>query len=263
MEQYWLQKNMKNNPTKVLGVIPARIGSTRIPGKMLADICGKPLIQRTIERTLEAKKLDALIVSTDSEDVASAAQVMGVEVFMTQSELPTGTDRVAATLSQFTAFTPDIVVNVWGDEPLYPAHAIDDCIEELIQDENIDVALAGDVIKDLSMLEEDSIVKALTDLKNNVLLFSRASVPHAFTNSPYTHHHVIGLMAMRKGFLDTFLTLPRTPIEKLEGVEQMRILEHGYMIRMVKGDFENLGVNMPEELDRVREIFKQRLEEKE
>jgi len=251
---------MHNKKKKVLGVIPARIGSTRIPEKMLKDICGKPLIQWTIERTLQAKKLDALVVATDSERIANITREMGIQVIMTPPELPTGTDRVAAAADLFTDFEPDIIVNVWGDEPLYPASAIDDCVQKLIDDPTLPVSAAADRIVDESMIDEPSIVQVLTDLNGNALSFSRAALPYPYTDEPIEHHHVIGVMAMRKKFLSTFLGLEQTPIEKREGVEQMRILEHGYRMCIVKGDYGNLGVNTPEELEQVRVIIKTQLE---
>ncbi len=241
---------------KVLGVIPARIGSTRIPKKMLADIGGKTLIQRTVERTLEAKSLDALIVSTDSEEIAEVVRALGVTVFVEVFNEKNGTERVAATVPLFKDFEPDIVVNIWGDEPLYPASAIDACVAELLSDETLNVSLAGDRISNQEWVNEPSIVQVLTDLNNNVLCFSRAPVPYPYTDSPYDHYHVIGVMALRNSFIQTLLNLPRTPLEAREGVEQLRILEHGYRIKLVKGDFNNLGVNTPDELEQVRQIIK-------
>lgn len=245
---------------KVLGVIPARIGSTRIPRKMLADIGGKTLIQRTVERSLQARSLDALIVSTDSEEIAEVVRSLGVEVFVEIFNEKNGTERVSATVPLFKKFTPDIVVNIWGDEPLYPASAIDSCVNELIKDETLNVSLAGDRILNSEWVHEPSIVQVLTDLNNNVLCFSRAPVPYSYTDSHYDHYHVIGVMALRNSFVDTLLSLPRTPLEMKEGVEQLRILEHGYRIKLVKGDFGNLGVNTPDELEQVREIIKEQQE---
>lgn len=243
---------------KVLGIIPARLGSTRIPEKMLQDLGGKTLIERTIERTKNATMLDQLVVSTDAQEIAELAEAAGLKVFMTDPELPTGTDRVAATLELFTDFEPDIVVNVWGDEPLYPSSVIDDVANALIEDEEAVAVVAADRITEEKLVEEPSIVQVLTDLNDTVLCFSRCPVPYGHTTEPYDHYHVIGAMAMRADFLKTFVDLPRTPIERREGVEQMRILEHGYKMKAVRGDFKNLGVNTPAELEIVREIYKKR-----
>ncbi|MEK7567343.1 MAG: 3-deoxy-manno-octulosonate cytidylyltransferase [Patescibacteria group bacterium] len=247
---------MQNPRLKVLGIIPARLGSTRIPEKMLADISGKPLIQHTIDRTKKAHLLDALVVATDSERIANIVKPLGVPVIMTPSELPTGSDRAGAATKLFTEFTPDVIAIIWGDEPLYPAEAIDQCVALLQEDPELQVSIAADKIHDEEMWRSPSVVKVLTDLKNNVLSFSRAPVPFAHsTNSPVDLYHVIGVMVVRREFLYEFLQMSRTPLELREGVEQMRILENGVRIRVVKGDWKNLGVNMPDELEQVRTIM--------
>ncbi|MFT5179655.1 MAG: 3-deoxy-manno-octulosonate cytidylyltransferase (CMP-KDO synthetase) [Candidatus Paceibacteria bacterium] len=244
---------------KVLGVIPARIGSTRVPGKMLADICGKPLIEWTILRTKEAKNIDTLVVATDSPEIALVAERLGVKAIMTPSELKTGTDRVAEAVEQFTDFEPDIVVNIWGDEPLYPASAIDEAIQLLLDDDELQVSGVADLIESEEMLNEPSIVKVLTDINNRVLCFTRSNVPFTHhEDAKFDPYHIIGAMPMRREFLKTFLELPQTPIEKKEGIEQMRILENGFTMKIVKGHYNNLGVNTPSELEQVRNIFKER-----
>lgn len=249
----------KKSDVKVLGVIPARLHSARIPKKMLADLCGKPLIAWTIERTKKARSLDALVVATDDESIAEVVRPLGVPVIMTPPELPTGTDRAAAAAQKFSDFQPDIIVNIWGDEPLFSHEAIDKCVALLKEDPALEVSGVGDLLPE-ELLNEPSIVKVLTDLNNNVLSFSRAPVPYAYSaQAPIEHYHVIGVMAMRREFLYRFLTLPQTPIERREGVEQMRILEHGIRMRIVKGDYKNLGVNTQDELETVRSIFSARL----
>jgi len=240
---------------KVLGIIPARLGSTRIPEKMLADICGKPLIQRTVERTLQAKKLDAVIVATDSKRIAEVVKSLGVPVIMTPPELPTGSDRAAAATKLFTDFTPDIIATIWGDEPLYPAHVIDEAVSLLLEDPNLHASIAADRIKNEVMWREPSVVKVLTDLQNNVLSFSRAPVPYDYMNTRLDLYHVIGVMVTRREFLFQFLNMAQTPLEKREGVEQMRMLENGFRMRVTKGNYGSLGVNTPAELEQVRAMI--------
>jgi|SRR3989338_8770228 len=250
---------METRP-KVLGIIPARLGSTRIPEKMLKDICGKPLIQWTVERTLKARSLDALVVATDSERIAEIVKPLGVPVIMTPSELHTGSDRAAAAAKLFTDFTPDIIAIIWGDEPLYPAEAIDNCVSLLLDDPELQAGIAADRIHDEEMWRQPSVVKVLADLKNNVLSFSRAPVPYAYHAKASTDlYHVIGVMVARREFLYQFLQMPQTPLELREGIEQMRILENGVRMRIHKGDYGSLGVNMPEELEQVRAIVAARL----
>lgn len=249
---------------KVLGIIPARSGSTRIKNKMLERIIpSKTLVQLTYERSKKATALDELIVATDSDEIETSAKAVGARVIRWPLPLASknGTEGVALALEQFKDFIPDIVVNIWGDEPLYPAEAIDECINLLIKDPTLQVAGVADRITDDVMVTEPSVVKVLMDLKNNVLSFSRASVPFLYRpSSSYDHYHIIGVMAMRREFFHTFLKLPQTPLELREGVEQLRILEHGYRMRVVKGDYRNLGVNMPDELEKVRAIVAERLE---
>ena len=247
------------NKKKILGVIPARLKSTRIPEKMLADICGKTLIERTIERTKDAKLLDALIVVTDSEQVAKVVRGTGVKVFITDPAIPTGTDRVGEAVKLFTDFTPDIVVNIWGDEPLYSAEAIDECVKLLLEDDELPVAGVTDYILDDRMIDSPSIVKLVTDNNNKVLHLSRSRIPYQHdTKESIKYKHIIGVMAWKREFLLSFLDLPRTPLELAEGVEQLRILEHGYHMKVVEGTFSNLGVNLPEELEEVRNIYLER-----
>ncbi len=240
---------------KVLGIIPARLGSTRIPEKMLKEIAGKPLIEWTVERSKKAKSLDALVVATDSERIAEVVRPLGVPVIMTPSELPTGSDRAAAATKLFTDFTPDIVAVIWGDEPLYPASAIDECVSLLLTDPDLQVAIAADRIHNEEIWRQPSVVKVLTDLQNNVLSFSRAPVPYPYRESDIDLYHVIGACVFRREFLDRFVGLAQTPLELREGVEQMRILENGVRMRITKGDYGSLGVNTPDELEVVRAIM--------
>ena len=244
---------------KVLGIIPARLGSTRVPEKMLADICGKPLIAWTIERTKRAKSLDALVVATDSERIREVVEAEGVPVIMTSPDLATGTDRTAAAAKLFRDFTPDIVVTIWGDEPLYTHEAIDAVVELLSADPTLDVAGVADRIEGEALHAEPSLVKVLTSLDGTVLSFSRAAVPHPYRSKEAEPYHITGAQAMRRDFLFKYLELPQGPLERTEGVEQMRILEHGYRMKVVKGDYGNLGVNTPAELDQVRAMMAARL----
>lgn len=247
---------------KVLGIIPARINSKRIREKMVADIAGKPLIAWTIERSKMAKTLDALVVATDSDEIEKAAKAEGTAVIRWPLPLQSknGTEGVALALEQFTDFAPDIVVNIWGDEPLYPAEAIDECVEALIKDESVQLVGIADKLASEEMWRATSVVKVLTDLKDNVLAFSRAPVPHPH-NASYRpdHYHITGALAMRTDFLKTFVTLPQGPLELAEGVEQWRVLEHGYRMKVIKGEYENLGVNEPHELEEVRRIIASRI----
>jgi len=246
-----------SNKKRILGVIPARLKSSRIPEKMLADVSGKTLIERTIERTKKSKLLDTLIVATDSDRIAKVARDAGVEVIMTDPEIPTGTDRVGEAVRLFTGFQPDIVVNIWGDEPFFSVEAIDDCIRLLLEDPELPVAGVVDRLLGEKMIESPSVVKLVTDKNNKVLSLSRSRIPYHYNPKEVPeYYHIIGVMAWKKDFLLSFLNLPQTPLELAEGVEQLRVLEHGYTMRVVKGQFNNLGANLPEELEILRKIYR-------
>lgn len=244
---------------KVLGIIPARFDSTRIPEKMLSNIHGKTLIERTYERTKDAKSLDALIIATDSEKIAKVLEPHNATVVFTSVHHKTGTDRAAEAAKAFTGFTPDIVVVVWGDEPLYPASVIDSCVEKLLDDSELAAVVAADRVVDEVMLGANSVVKIVTDKNDRAMYISRSLVPHHFKENRPDYYHVIGAMAMRANFLSEYVAMPQTPHELTESVEQLRIIENGHKLGVVKGDFKNLGVNTPRELDEVIKIFGERI----
>ena len=231
--------------SRILGVIPARRHSTRIPQKMLADIGGIPLIARTIERTKKAKSLEALVVSTDSDEIEKIATSCGVQVVRTASDIQTGTDRVAATVKLFKEFEPEIVVNIWGDEPFFPAEVIDAVAQMMQGDKDLQVACAADRIEE-SQLAEPSMVKVAIDTDGYARTFSRSPILGA---EPY---HVIGVMAMRTSFLDTYAQMPQTESELREGIEQLRLIEHGVRIKIHKGSYGSIGVNTPADLETAR-----------
>lgn len=246
------------NKERILGVIPARIGSTRIPEKMLKDVYGKPLIQRTYERSKQAATLDELVVVTDSDEIERFAVSFGARVIRSVETHQNGTERTAEAVSLFSDFVPDIVVTIWGDEPLYPAIAIDRCVEMILKDPDLHAVTAADRITDRSMIAADSVVKIVTDIHDHALYISRATIPFEFRDTKTDYYHVIGAMAMRTNFLHTYAKMDQTPLEKIEGVEQLRIIENGYKLGVVKGDFNNLGVNTPEEYEEVVRRFASR-----
>ncbi len=246
---------------KILGIIPARIGSTRIPNKMLKDICGKTLIERTYERTKEAKSLDAIVIATDSDEIEKVARSFGAQVIRSINDHKNGTERAGEATRLFTDFEPDIVVTVWGDEPLYPATAIDRCVAMLKEQPNLQAATAADRITNEAMIHADSVVEVVTNKHDHALYISRAAIPYSYTDHKFDYYHVIGAMAMRRDFLFQYIEMEQTPLEKAESVEQLRIIENGYNLGIVKGDFENLGVNTPGEYEAVVKIFEKRIAE--
>jgi 3-deoxy-manno-octulosonate cytidylyltransferase (CMP-KDO synthetase) len=240
---------------KVLGIIPARFESTRLPRKMLKDIEGKTLIQRTYERTLGATSLDALVIATDSNEIEEHVRSFGANVIRSQKEHESGTDRAAEAMTLFTDFTPEIVAVIWGDEPMYPASVIDSCVTMLSERPEFTVTTAAFKISDPDMIGSEHVGTVVTDVHDKILYISRSLIPHNFKHKDVTYYHSTGIMVMRYDFLKQYGSLPQTPLEQIEGVEQMRIIENGYAIGVVRTDARNIGVNTPEDFERVRTYY--------
>jgi 3-deoxy-manno-octulosonate cytidylyltransferase (CMP-KDO synthetase) len=240
---------------KVLGVIPARFESTRLPRKMLKDLEGKTLIQRTYERTLDATSLDALVIATDSNEIEEHARSFDAKVIRSRREHESGTDRAAEAAELFTEFTPDIVAVIWGDEPMYPASVIDSCVTLLKERDEFTVTTAAFKISDSDMIGSEHVGTVVTDLNDKILYISRSLIPHNFKHKDVTYYHSTGVMVMRFEFIKQYGSLPQTPLEQIEGVEQLRIIENGYAMGVVRTDTRNIGVNTPEEFERVQTFY--------
>ena len=232
-----------------VGLIPARHAASRFPGKPLARIAGKPMIQHVYEGARESKRLREVIVATDDARIADACKEFGAPVAMTSPDHPTGSDRLAEVAA---GLEDEIVVNVQGDEPLIRGFVIDAAVDALGDDPD---AVMSTVVHAAPRpgLEDPNRVKAVLDRRGRALWFSRALIPapHAPGAAPTWWQHV-GLYAYRRGFLLQLVTLPRTPAEQAEGLEQLRVLEHGFAIRaaVVEG-FESVPVDVPEDVARV------------
>ncbi|MEN9614157.1 MAG: 3-deoxy-manno-octulosonate cytidylyltransferase [Candidatus Parcubacteria bacterium] len=243
---------------KVLGVIPARLKSTRLPEKLIKDIHGKPLIYHTWRRALLAKTLSHVLIATDSKIIFDLCRSFGADVLMTRASIQCGSDRVADAAKKFTKFKPDIVVNIQGDEPMMPKEAIDRCVMALSKNwhnQKIVVSTPATPFLHKADIESPNFVKVVSDKQGNALFFSRSVIP--FPRDPfeaYCKH--LGLYVFRADFLQKYVKLSQTPLEKAEKLEQLRILENGYDIQVVKGNFRNMEVNTAEELDRAREMMK-------
>lgn len=235
--------------TNVIGVIPARFGSTRFPGKPLALIRGKPMILWVLEAAKGSQLLSRTLVATDDERIRKVVTEAGGEAVMTASELPSGTDRIHAAIGGIPA---DIVVNIQGDEPLIEPSRIDDLVRPLVEDGELEMStLATDL--HASELDNPNVVKVLVDRKGNALYFSRFPLPYSRQTrpeKPVSLRH-LGLYAYRRGFLDRFCALPPSALERAEALEQLRALEDGARIRVVKTSSLSLGVDTPEDLAKI------------
>lgn len=239
---------------KIGCVIPARFGSTRLPGKPLADIAGKPMIQRVYERVTNAKKPEVFIVATDDQRVYDAVQSFGGTVVMTDANHPTGTDRLAEVAQQYTDL--DVIINVQGDEPMIDANLIDQLAELFESDDALQMATVATPLLE-EEYDEPSAVKVVLNKRNDAMYFSRSLIPyprHDFVNTPLKH---IGIYAYRRQFLLDYAKMEPTAAEQTESLEQLRALENGFAIRVITTDKRFVGVDTPEDLARVNAIFEQ------
>jgi 3-deoxy-manno-octulosonate cytidylyltransferase (CMP-KDO synthetase) len=237
---------------RIVAVIPARYHSTRLPGKPLAIIDGKTMIEHVYRRAARARRVDAVVIATDDVRIANAAAGFGATAIMTRATHPTGTDRLAEVAA---ALTCDIVVNVQGDEPFITPDAIDAAIEPLMQNSGDVISTLRRRIEDPADLTTPSVVKVVVDGNGYALYFTRASVPFVRPGepAPVAWRH-LGLYAYRRTFLLDFASWPQTPLEKAEGLEQLRALERGYRIRTVETTADTIGIDTPDDLDRAREM---------
>ena len=236
---------------KVIGIIPARYESTRLPGKPLVDILGKPMIQHVYENASRSETLNDLLVATDDERIVAAVEAFGGKAVLTSKEHATGTDRVAEVVRPLDA---GIVVNVQGDEPFARPGMIDEIVRPLLEDPTLPMSTLSHEIKDREGFADPNVVKVVTDLTGNALYFSRSLIPYPRKTEGHRVFEHIGLYAYRRDFLMEFAGLAQTPLEKAESLEQLRALERGYRIRVVetKQEYISLNVDTPEDLEKAR-----------
>ncbi|MBC7387493.1 MAG: 3-deoxy-manno-octulosonate cytidylyltransferase [Cryobacterium sp.] len=242
---------------KVLAVIPARYAATRLPGKPLADIHGKPMIQWVYERAKASTALDRVIVATDDERIANAVRGFGGEVMMTAADIPSGTDRVAAVAEKFEA---DVYVNIQGDEPLMDPLAIAEVVR-LVTSGRFKMATMMTPIRDASDLTNPAVVKVVSDSKDRSIYFSRHPIPYSRSpapqsGEPFACRRHVGIYAYTRECLFRIRSLSASPLEKAEVLEQLRALEDGIAIGIKEINFLSIGVDTPDELEKVRAILK-------
>lgn len=240
---------------KALGVIPARYGSTRFPGKPLKPLLGKPLLQWVIEGAKKARHLEEIWVATDHSEIAELAEKCGVKAVMTPAGLPTGSDRVFHAIKDADV---EIVLNIQGDEPLITGSLLDQLAAPLLTDPKLPMATLGRALKP-GDLESRNTAKILLNQRQEALYFSRFPVPYSRVDAPAKGavclKH-IGLYGFRKEFLSAFCSQPPTPLELAEGLEQLRALYLGARIRVVQVEHESWGVDTPEDVAKVEALLK-------
>jgi len=241
---------------KVAAFIPARYASTRLPGKPLADIHGKTLVERVYERAQACSLIDTIIVATDDERIFKAVKGFGGEVVMTSSAHRSGADRIAEAVQKVPQ--ADIIVNIQGDEPLISPQAVDSAIRPLLDEPAVDMSTLKTAITTEAEFLDPHAVKVVTDSRGRALYFSRSPIPYSALpfskrkTPPFKH---IGLYVYRRDFILNFTGLPHSPLEDSESLEQLRALEHGHVIEVVETEYNPVSVDTPEDLAQVREIF--------
>ena len=244
----------------IVGIIPARFASTRLMGKPIADIDGKPLIIHTYESAKKSKLLNDVIIAVDDKKIYDVVKSFGAKVKLTPKELPTGTDRVAFVAEGMNA---DIFVNIQGDQPFVPSRMIDEAIEPFLFDKEVNISTVAKQITTVDELKSTSIPKVVFDYNNYALYFSRTAIPfvkEARTNlakvqSTEVYKH-IGVYVYRKSVLERLLSLKQTDLEKIEKLEQLRLLEHGFKVKIVVTDYECFSVHTPNDLEIARNYYK-------
>jgi len=255
--------------SSVLAVIPARFHSTRLPGKILADIAGKPMIEHVYRRAAAASRVHAVIVATDDERIASVVRSFGGAALMTRADHVSGTDRIAEAIGDLSCRA---VVNVQGDEPLIEPETIDAAIAPLLADPSVEMSTLSRPFQSLEEFKSPHVVKVVTNLQGDALYFSRAPIPASGPSTaalratadksaptvaglPAVARAHVGLYVYRR---DTLLKLAATPavaLELEESLEQLRALAHGIKIRVVETPHVAAGVDTPEDLERVRQMM--------
>lgn len=240
-----------------LCVIPARYASTRLPGKPLADIAGKPMIVRVYEQASKAKRLSGVIAAVDDERVYEAVVSHGGRAMMTAKNHPTGTDRLA----EVAAAHPEaeLIINVQGDEPLIEPDLIDALAAAFDEDEELQMATVKSPMTDGDEMKNPNNVKVVTDKNGYALYFSRSLLPYPREASGVTVYKHIGIYAYRRDFLLRYARMEPTALERTESLEQLRALENGYKIKVIATDFRFVGVDTPEDLAEVNRLYRERL----
>lgn len=243
---------------RIVVIIPARYGSTRFPGKPLARIAGKPMVEHVCEQADSCKEVSDVVVATDDDRILDCVQAFGGKAVMTASGHSSGTDRIAEAAEILHLKDEDIVVNVQGDQPLLPPLILDEMIAPFEEDEGLPMTTLMYRIRDPEEVDNPNHVKVVTDTQGFALYFSRHPIPfYRDPGSNPVHYKHLGLYAYRTAFLKTFTRLPEGRLEAAEKLEQLRVLEHGYRIRVVETDFDSPEVDTPEDVKRVETIIAQ------
>jgi len=243
------------NDPQVVVVIPSRYAATRLPGKPLVNLAGKPMVQRVYEQAKLAQTVHRVLVATDDQRIVDAVLAFGGEARMTRSDHRTGTERIA----EVAAHEPgDVFVNVQGDEPLIDPVAIDTAVAALLEDPPAQIATVATPIRHVPDIMDPNVVKTVLDFDSNALYFSRAPVPWVRDTQQKVHVKYwkhLGLYVFQRDALLEYPTLPQGELEKIEQLEQLRWLENGWKIRVAEVEHDAVSVDVPEDVTRVEKLL--------
>jgi len=235
---------------KILCVIPSRIRSTRLPRKPLLPIQGKPMVQWTYENAFRCTLLSQIIVATDDQEIADVITNIGGKVELTDPNLPTGSERVASVAEHYPDM--DVVINLQGDEPFIKPSMLESLVAPYLAGETPEMTTLASPLNMTTSYHQPGAVKVITDIHHNAIYFSRSPIPYFRTETPAPVYHHMGLYAFRRDFLMLYKSLPQTPLEKAESLEQLRVIEHGYKIRVCLTNEKTLEINTPEEYEQAQ-----------
>jgi 3-deoxy-manno-octulosonate cytidylyltransferase (CMP-KDO synthetase) len=236
---------------KVIGVIPARYGSTRFPGKPLALILNKPMIQHVYEQVSKSKLLDSVVVATDHEEIKATVEGFGGQAVLTNKNHETGSDRIEEVASKIEG---DFFVNIQGDEPLIRPELID-ALVSAAKEAPDSVITAKTKITNEEDVASPNVVKVVTDINGNALYFSRSTIPYNRAQKEHTYFKHLGIYLYPKTILNQFVKLPQSSLEEVEMLEQLRLLENGYKIKVVETNYDAVGVDTKEDIQKVENIL--------
>jgi 3-deoxy-manno-octulosonate cytidylyltransferase (CMP-KDO synthetase) len=249
------ERSAELEKSKVVIVIPARYGSTRLPGKPLVSLAGKAMIERVYERAKQAKTAGRVIVATDDERIIKAVEGFGGEARMTRTDHRTGTERIAEVASHTEG---EVFVNVQGDEPLLDPTAVDTVVNALLEEPAAAIATVAVPIRTPGDIMDPNVVKTVLDFEGNALYFSRAPIPWVRDTGTKTHaRHLkhLGLYVFQREALLEYPTLPQGELERIEQLEQLRWMENGWKIRVAEVEHDAVSVDVPEDVKRVEELL--------
>lgn len=238
---------------KFLGVIPARYESSRLPKKPLKDICGYPMIEWVYKRALKSN-LDKVIVATDSQEVYNVVKGFGGDVVLTREDHLNGTSRIAEVCEKVTDY--DVIINIQGDEPLIEKDMINSLIDSFKGEKNLKMSTLKHKLHKWEDIENPNFVKVVTDKNDYAIYFSRSVIPFPRNKNLDNYFKHVGIYGYKRDFVMEYSKMESTPLENSESLEQLRVLENGYKIKVLETPFEVIGVDTQEELEKVREFIK-------